>query len=296
MSVTRRRLLVVLLFVNSGYTRYHTPGKPTRRLPAASALLPPNRVAKPTASAAAVPPSPMTRGVDMAHARLLLARSYAMAAPSWPTVSKNLPLLGHGRSHHPMYARQDEIKMSSRRWCHGSPDNQAEELDEVGGAGTTAEESSPRAWHRFRQSRIVWAAPSSGCRRLRLRLPIQLAKKSCVPCNSKDIHAMPEDSAKKMLEQVAGWELAAEGDILKLHRAWKVKNFVKGLEFLQLVASVAEEEGHHPDLHLVGWNNVKIDVWTHSVRGLTDNDFILAAKINNLNLEGLLSKKATVQK
>ncbi|KAF2951540.1 hypothetical protein DAI22_01g270100 [Oryza sativa Japonica Group] len=171
-----------------------------------------------------------------------------MAAPSWPTVSKNLPLLGHGRSHHPMYASQDEIKMSSRRWCHGSPDNQ------------------------------------------------ELAKKICVPCNSKDIHAMPEDSAKKMLEQVGGWELATEGDILKLHRAWKVKNFVKGLEFLQLVAAVAEEEGHHPDLHLVGWNNVKIDVWTHSVRGLTDNDFILAAKINNLNLEGLLSKKATVQK
>lgn len=80
---------------------------------------------------------------------------------------------------------------------------------------------------------------------------------------------MPEDSAKKMLEQVlflygfvvkslikvigtsstdswkqvGGWELATEGDILKLHRAWKVKNFVKGLEFLQLVAAVAEEEG-----------------------------------------------------
>ena len=49
--------------------------------------------------------------------------------------------------------------------------------------------------------------------------------------------------------------------------------------------------GHHPDLHLVGWNNVKIDVWTHSVSGLTDNDFILAAKINELKLGGLLSKK-----
>ncbi|KAM3331499.1 hypothetical protein ACQJBY_027464 [Aegilops geniculata] len=76
---------------------------------------------------------------------------------------------------------------------------------------------------------------------------------------------MSEDSAKKSLEQVTGWELKNEGDILKLHRAWKVKNFVKGLEFFQLVAAVAEEEGHHPDLHLVSWNNVKIDVWTHSV-------------------------------
>ncbi|KAG0538794.1 hypothetical protein BDA96_03G267600 [Sorghum bicolor] len=121
----------------------------------------------------------------------------------------------------------------------------------------------------------------------------ELAMKSCVPCNSKDLHPMSEDSAKKLLEQVNGWELITEGDVLKLHRAWKVKNFVKGLEFFQLVAAIAEEEGHHPDLHLVGWNNVKIDVWTHSVRGLTSNDFILAAKINDLTLEGIIRKKKT---
>ncbi|XP_044414248.1 pterin-4-alpha-carbinolamine dehydratase 2, mitochondrial isoform X2 [Triticum aestivum] len=95
---------------------------------------------------------------------------------------------------------------------------------------------------------------------------VELSKRSCVSCNSKDLQAMSEDSAKTLLEQVAGWEVKNEGDILKLHRAWKVKNFAKGLEFFQLVAAVAEEEGHHPDLHLVGWNNVKIDVWTHSVR------------------------------
>lgn len=162
-----------------------------------------------------------------------------------------------------------------------------------------AEESSPSpravAPHQAEKDRLSRAVVGMSSSTAAIGDP-ELAKKICVPCNSKDIHAMPEDSAKKMLEQVGGWELATEGDILKLHRAWKVKNFVKGLEFLQLVAAVAEEEGHHPDLHLVGWNNVKIDVWTHSVRGLTDNDFILAAKINNLNLEGLLSKKATVQK
>ncbi|KAM3224866.1 hypothetical protein ACQJBY_057932 [Aegilops geniculata] len=94
----------------------------------------------------------------------------------------------------------------------------------------------------------------------------ELSKRSCVSCNSKDLQAMSEDSAKTLLEQVTGWEVKNEGDILKLHRAWKVKSFAKGLEFFQLVAAVAEEEGHHPDLHLVGWNNVKIDVWTHSVR------------------------------
>lgn len=99
----------------------------------------------------------------------------------------------------------------------------------------------------------------------------ELATKSCVPCNSKDLHPMSEDSAKKLLEQVLilyvfavkilikitlirtpladtwkqvnGWELTTEGGILKLHRAWKVKSFVKGLEFFQLVAAIAEEEG-----------------------------------------------------
>ncbi|KAL3520182.1 hypothetical protein ACH5RR_018331 [Cinchona calisaya] len=50
--------------------------------------------------------------------------------------------------------------------------------------------------------------------------------------------------------------------------------------------------GHHPDLHLVGWNNVKIDIWTHAVGGLTENDFILAAKINVLDLQQLLRRKA----
>ncbi|KAL0300614.1 UNVERIFIED_CONTAM: Pterin-4-alpha-carbinolamine dehydratase 2, mitochondrial [Sesamum radiatum] len=91
-----------------------------------------------------------------------------------------------------------------------------------------------------------------------------------------------------VLAKVPGWNLVNEGGVQKLHRSWKVKTFVKGMEFLKLVADVAEAEGHHPDLHLVGWNNVKIDIWTHAIGGLTENDFILAAKINGLNLHHLL--------
>ncbi|TKY71768.1 putative pterin-4-alpha-carbinolamine dehydratase [Spatholobus suberectus] len=52
-------------------------------------------------------------------------------------------------------------------------------------------------------------------------------------------------------------------------------------------------KGHHPDLHLVGWNNVTVEIWTHSVGGLTQNDFILAAKINGLNVHDLLRRKAS---
>ncbi|KAG1346869.1 putative pterin-4-alpha-carbinolamine dehydratase, chloroplastic [Cocos nucifera] len=93
---------------------------------------------------------------------------------------------------------------------------------------------------------------------------------------------------------VQGWNLVSEDGVMKLHRSWKVKSFTKGLEFFQLVADVAEAEGHHPDLHLVGWNNAKIDIWTHSIGGLTENDFILAAKINSIHVEHLLRRKAAV--
>uniref|UniRef100_A0A1D1ZJI5 4a-hydroxytetrahydrobiopterin dehydratase n=1 Tax=Anthurium amnicola TaxID=1678845 RepID=A0A1D1ZJI5_9ARAE len=96
-----------------------------------------------------------------------------------------------------------------------------------------------------------------------------LVAKQCVPCNSKDILPMSEHSAHELLEksehEIHGWDLVNEGGTLKLHRSWKVKTFTKGLEFFKLVADVAEAEGHHPDLHLVGWNNVKIELWTHSV-------------------------------
>eukprot|EP00262_Sarcandra_glabra_P009639 TRINITY_DN2410_c0_g1_i1.p1 TRINITY_DN2410_c0_g1~~TRINITY_DN2410_c0_g1_i1.p1 ORF type:complete len:127 (-),score=18.81 TRINITY_DN2410_c0_g1_i1:160-540(-) len=116
--------------------------------------------------------------------------------------------------------------------------------------------------------------------------------KKCVPCDSKDIRPMTEQSAHELISKVPGWNLLSEEGTLKLHRSWKMKSFTKGLEFFQAVAAVAEAEGHHPDLHLTGWNNVKIEIWTHSVGGLTENDFILATKISSLNLEHLLRRKA----
>ncbi|GLU13931.1 hypothetical protein SLE2022_305340 [Rubroshorea leprosula] len=120
-----------------------------------------------------------------------------------------------------------------------------------------------------------------------------LSAKKCVPCNSKDSRPMTKQSANELITQVAGWNLINEGGMLKLNRSWKVKSFMKGLELFKLVADVAEAEGHHPDLHLVGWNNVTIEIWTHAVGGLTENDFILAAKINGLDFHHLLRKKTT---
>ena len=59
-----------------------------------------------------------------------------------------------------------------------------------------------------------------------------------------------------------------------------MKNFQAGIDFFDKLAALAESEGHHPDLHLEGYRNVSIDVWTHAIGGLSENDFILAAKIS----------------
>jgi 4a-hydroxytetrahydrobiopterin dehydratase len=120
-----------------------------------------------------------------------------------------------------------------------------------------------------------------------------LSAKKCVPCSTKEMRPMTEQAAHELISQVPEWELVNEGGRLRLSRSWKVKTFLKGLEFFQAVANVAEAEGHHPDLHLVEWNNVKIEIWTHAVGGLTENDFILAAKINGLNLHHLVGRKAS---
>ncbi|XP_076906515.1 pterin-4-alpha-carbinolamine dehydratase 2, mitochondrial-like [Bidens hawaiensis] len=117
-------------------------------------------------------------------------------------------------------------------------------------------------------------------------LPLQ----KCVPCNRKDLSPMTEESANVLKPKIPEWELLNDGGVMKLRREWKVKNFLLGLEFFKIVADLAESEGHHPDLHLVGWNNVTIEIWTHACGGLTENDFILAAKIDKLPFESYLRR------
>ena len=86
--------------------------------------------------------------------------------------------------------------------------------------------------------------------------------------------------AEKLLEQVSGWNMVNEGE-LKIGKEYKFKNFKLALAFVNQVGDVAEKEGHHPDIHL-GWGRVKIVSYTHAVSGLSDNDFILAARIDKL--------------
>jgi len=121
---------------------------------------------------------------------------------------------------------------------------------------------------------------------------VGLSSKRCIPCEGKDVKAMTEEEAELMKKQAVGWKLRKDEDgNLRLKSDYKFKNFVKSLEFFQRVAAIAEAEGHHPDLHLVGWNNVTVELWTHSVSGLTENDFIMASKINEIDTSDLKSKK-----
>jgi 4a-hydroxytetrahydrobiopterin dehydratase len=82
---------------------------------------------------------------------------------------------------------------------------------------------------------------------------------------------------------VPSWKLTADGQ--RICRHWRVKDFVTALDFFNRIGRIAEDEDHHPDLHVTGYRNVAVEIWNHAVGGLTENDFILAAKIDTLPVE-----------
>ena len=106
-----------------------------------------------------------------------------------------------------------------------------------------------------------------------------LAAKHCVPCEG-GTRPMAPTAAEAYMEQVAGWRLVA-GDPLKIARDLRFKDFAQAMRFVNQVSEVAEREGHHPDF-CVSWNRVKLELLTHAIGGLSENDFIMAAKINEL--------------
>lgn len=109
-----------------------------------------------------------------------------------------------------------------------------------------------------------------------------LKLKKCVPCEG-GVPPVPLEEAQRLLADLPGWELTDDG--IRIRREWVAKNFVAAMNFFNRVTEVAEDEGHHPDLHLVGYRNVAIELWTHAIGGLSENDFITAAKIDELPIE-----------
>ena len=107
----------------------------------------------------------------------------------------------------------------------------------------------------------------------------QLVAKKCKPCEG-GVEPCTLSEANQQLERLTGWYLTHEGQ--RIRKDWTVKNFLAGMDFFNKVAAVAERDGHHPDLHIEGYRNVSVELWTHAIGGLSENDFILAAKIDQL--------------
>jgi len=101
-----------------------------------------------------------------------------------------------------------------------------------------------------------------------------LADQQCIPCRG-GIPPLPRERIDVLLAQLEpGWELTANGHLL---RTYEFRDFAKAMEFANRVADIAEEQAHHPDLH-VAWGKCAVEIWTHKIDGLTESDFFLAAK------------------
>jgi 4a-hydroxytetrahydrobiopterin dehydratase len=107
----------------------------------------------------------------------------------------------------------------------------------------------------------------------------QLVSKKCLPCEG-GVEACSLEHASMQLAALPGWRLTHSGQ--RIRKDWRVKNFLAAMEFFQRCAELAEADGHHPDLHVEGYRNVSVELWTHAIGGLSENDFILAAKIDGL--------------
>ncbi len=105
-----------------------------------------------------------------------------------------------------------------------------------------------------------------------------LTAKHCKPCEG-GVSPMSKVEAQRLLEQVPSWTLSDDGK--SVHREFKFKNFHRTMEFVNALAWIAHQEDHHPDLE-VGYNRCAVRYSTHAIGGLSENDFICAAKVDAL--------------
>ena len=109
-----------------------------------------------------------------------------------------------------------------------------------------------------------------------------LTQKKCQPCEGMG-QPFNRKQAEEYLKDLSGWQINPDGKIIS--REYVMKNFLAAVRLINKIAEVAEAENHHPDIHLVGYRKLRIDLSTHAIGGLSENDFILAAKINQLPAE-----------
>lgn len=105
-----------------------------------------------------------------------------------------------------------------------------------------------------------------------------LTDRKCVPCE-KGTPPLSAESTALLLQQLSGWELIEDKTLRRLVTA---KNFLDAVELINKISPIAEKDDHHPDLHLTGYKRLTIELSTHSIGGLSENDFILAAKLDKI--------------
>ena len=108
---------------------------------------------------------------------------------------------------------------------------------------------------------------------------MDLTQKHCIPCEG-GTPPLADEKEEELHQQISDWLILRDGTH-RLRKQFKFKDFKQALAFVNQVAEVAEVEGHHPDIY-VYYNKVQLDLFTHAVGGLSENDFIMAAKVNSL--------------
>ena len=106
---------------------------------------------------------------------------------------------------------------------------------------------------------------------------LELAEKQCVPCKG-GVSPLTGSELAPLAEEIPTWEVVEDHH---LDRNYTFENFQKALDFTNQIGALAEEQGHHPDIYLA-WGRVGVKLWTHKIDGLTESDFVMAAKIEKL--------------
>jgi 4a-hydroxytetrahydrobiopterin dehydratase len=112
-----------------------------------------------------------------------------------------------------------------------------------------------------------------------------LLKKVCISCEGRGIKPFGLSEIEKYMPQVPGWALSSDEDPAsglvnaRIFKEYKFKDFTGAMNFVDKVAKIAESEGHHPDIH-INYNKVLLELTTHAIGGLSENDFIVAAKVD----------------
>jgi 4a-hydroxytetrahydrobiopterin dehydratase len=133
---------------------------------------------------------------------------------------------------------------------------------------TCCRRASARLWSRRRRRGIMLATKRAW------RAAMALADQQCIPCRG-GVPPLPRERIDALLGELdRGWSLTSSGHLL---RTYEFRDFANALAFANRVGQIAEEQGHHPDLH-VGWGRCGVEIWTHKIDGLTESDFFLAAK------------------